>query len=166
MYLTTKQILETLSIKTERFRAWIKLGYIKPGIKAEGPGRKHLWKVEQLFQVAVMLELIEAGLKVKVSSEIVKYLDFLTWKNHILNVQKVQYLHVQGKPNKKRKISEVYGWSITDESWAEWNFETHTVGFRINLTKIVIDLGLMSLLKEAVCGSINSQDRKHNAKTI
>lgn len=58
-YTTTD--VSKIGIKRERLKEWTMKGYVRPSIKASGPGTKNLFSLLDLYQLKLFEKIIELG---------------------------------------------------------------------------------------------------------
>jgi hypothetical protein len=76
---STPQVLKLFNFKWGAFRHWVKDGYVKPDIEAEGAGTVNYFTKENLFRIALFKKLSGFGLNRFLSSELSKEVDLEWW---------------------------------------------------------------------------------------
>lgn len=76
---SSSQVLRILSIRKERLRQWIKLGYVSPTVEPFGKRTRHVYTKVQLFGIALFKRLIDLGLNRWISSRLGFYWDLSDW---------------------------------------------------------------------------------------
>jgi DNA-binding transcriptional MerR regulator len=69
---TTFDIIKALKIPRERLREWMKLGFIKPTIAADGQGTKALFSRQDAYRVELFRRLIQIGLQRKLAAQFIE----------------------------------------------------------------------------------------------
>lgn len=82
MYITS-QVIEVFDLKPSRFRQWLRHGYIKPDKKAPKAGSYHYFEKENLYIIALFINLINLGLNRYIASEWAYSFDYQTWADNI-----------------------------------------------------------------------------------
>ena len=72
---TSAGVIKILNIKGERFRQWIKRGYVIPTVRAKGSGYQHLFNELNLFKILIFKQLSELGLNRWISRQLSKEID-------------------------------------------------------------------------------------------
>ena len=57
----TSTNISKIGIKRERLKEWMSQGYVKPSVKGEGPGTKHLFSKRDLYIIGIFKYLIDRG---------------------------------------------------------------------------------------------------------
>jgi len=79
MLFTTKDI-STLGIKRERLRVWIDEGWVRPYIRARGPGTKNYFTIADIIHIKTFEFLVECGLHRRLAARANRVKGIITWK--------------------------------------------------------------------------------------
>ena len=69
---TTFDIIKALKIPRERLREWMKLGFIKPTIDADGQGTKSIFTRQDTYRVELFSQLLKMGFQRKLASKFIE----------------------------------------------------------------------------------------------
>ena len=94
---TTKQVLGLFGLKAPRFRQWLRRDYIKPFRKAKASGSNHYFNKDDLFTIAIFLNLRNLGLNRWIASEWAKTIRTLEITDEIRKKEHF-YIVLGGEP--------------------------------------------------------------------
>ena len=69
---STLDIVKALSIPRERLRDWMNNGFVVPTIKSEGQGTKAIFTRNDIYLVALFVDLLKKGFKRYRASDLIK----------------------------------------------------------------------------------------------
>jgi hypothetical protein len=101
---TTAQVIELFDLKPARFRQWLRLGYIKPDTRAPAAGSYHYFEKENLYIIALFINLINLGLNRYIASEWAYSFDYQTWADNISHEDEF-YLIARGDTSQREQKS-------------------------------------------------------------
>lgn len=105
---STFDVLKILEIKRERLREWVNQGFIIPNAPAEGQGTKAVFKILDIYKIAVFKKLIEAGINRRIASSMVKTNDKM---NSIEEVMQLNFILVLVREKRYEWISYLESYS-------------------------------------------------------
>ena len=132
---TTKQVLGLFGLKAPRFRQWLRRDYIKPFRKAKASGSNHYFNKEDLYTIAIFMNLRNLGLNRWIASEwanTIKALGFTEAKS-----TKHYYIVLGGDPY-KQEWKNYYQPYICDGPLPD--LEDNHAAVVIDLKKILTDI--------------------------
>jgi hypothetical protein len=122
---STFDVLKILDIKRERLREWVNQGFIKPTVSAEGQGTKAVFKILDIYKIAVFKKLVEAGINRKKAADLINTNPIINSLEEVRNMNFILVLDEENggawtsyfEPNlpafkKEKDISEDSNWNI------------------------------------------------------
>ena len=105
-------VQKVFDIKKERLRQWIKLGYIKPSVKASsGPGTHNVFSTSDLFNIGLFKKLTDVGFNRWIASRFAQEFKEEDWKK--VNHGKLKYMTVVGNIDRRKNWRETMRLSKT-----------------------------------------------------
>jgi len=146
IYYTGVQVLELFDFKTERFRQFLKKGYIIPDLpKTTGSGKTNFFTLEGLYRIGLFKKFIDSGLHQWVASKFAQEFSYENWsdisawskdKNYDGDV----YLVIHGKVGEEKDKNwrdylnvEIVDWGNKSPDFSGTGIEVATIA---NLTEI------------------------------
>ena len=100
----TPQVLKLFGLKPERFRQWIKRGFITPYRKASGSGQTHSFTKNNLYVIGLFIHLCKSGLNRVVSSHFAQEIFYDLWVESLAYEEYARLIiKLPDNPEKKRQ---------------------------------------------------------------
>jgi hypothetical protein len=123
-----------LNIKKERIRQWLKLGYIKPSIKAStGPGTDNIFSGMDLLNISLFKKLTDFGLNRWISSQYILKMKIGKWNKIIYGEAK--YLLVLGNIDRKKQLDKTV--TIELVKYLPHSIDDYDIAFAVNLLTLI-----------------------------
>lgn len=71
---STFQICEAFDIPHERLRQWLKKGFVRPKVPAEGQGTRAVFDLQDVYGILIFKTLLEIGFKREVAGEFFSFI--------------------------------------------------------------------------------------------
>lgn len=79
---STLDIVKALSIPRERLRDWMNNGFVTPTTRSEGQGTRAIFSRDDIYLVALFVDLLKKGFKRKRASDLIKKTSEVLRKNN------------------------------------------------------------------------------------
>jgi hypothetical protein len=103
---TTHDVLRINKMEPDRFREWVRRGYVVPTVDPSGKqGRKRLFSRVNLYGIALLKRLTDLGLNRWIANQFVEFLDSSQWGE--VRQGAIRFLVIRGTPDRERDWGDV-----------------------------------------------------------
>lgn len=127
----TLGLCKALKIKRERFRDWVKAGYIKPTLPAIGQGSKAGFTIGDLYATALFKKMTDTGFKRELSADIVSKFSGVVSGNPIEFIQYLVCILRTNPENGEQDIKVIMTFSGDGRDTLDLNINSKTMKFDV-----------------------------------